>query len=248
MGPSNSDNLAVDALGLLVGTSESAPTLQAFQSKCRASLLPIDDGGTASFKQTTEQMQRLVSLLARLNAQTDGHVSEFLEDLTTNLDTPPSETERLLPAEEIKALRASGSFVEQTPEPSRRGSTLAAVRRQRLRCEALSVAEVRRLLGVSDSRIRQRIAARTLHALADVGQGRRFPAYQFTDSGELPEWKVVAPVFPADVDLISAEHVMTTAHPDLSVDGEPASPRAWLLEERPVDQVVDLVRHVYEIP
>lgn len=275
MNQSSTDGLAVDTLGLLVGGMGSSSTsyvahhpenfiagIRIWEGGTKSNLPEVfsaryipalrevlaESGGPNPPDESIDRMQHLVELLVRLNLQTDGHVGALLEDLVDQLNTPRSNTARLLPAAEVEALKASGSFVEQLPDPAERGSTQTVVLRQRLRRDALPMAEVRRILGVSDSRIRQRISKRTLHALTDVGQGRRFPAYQFAEDAELPKWSVVAPAFPADVDLISVEQVMSSPHSDLPIDGKPVSPREWLLAEQPADKVVELAHQAYEIP
>lgn len=267
------DDLALDSLGRLFGEAIDSPrfhlppttelekhfpAIDIWLNRPRMTG-PADHAAEAAYaviaisgesdrpSEPIDRMQHLVELLNRLNFQTGGNVSALLEDLVDQLDTPPSDTARLLPTAAVDALVESGSFVDQLPDPTKRGSTQTVLQRQRLRRDALTMDDVRRILGVSDSRIRQRISKRTLHTLADVGQGRRFPAYQFTEDAELPSWRDVAPAFPDDVDLISVEHLMSSPHADLSVDGEPVSPREWLLAERPADKVIDLVHQAYEI-
>lgn len=274
MNQSNTDGLAVDTLGLLVGGMGSSSTsyvahhpenfiagIRIWEGGTKSNLPEVfsaryipalrevlaESGASNPPGESIDRMQHLVELLVRLNLQTNGHVSALLEDLVNKLDTPHSDTARLLPPAAVDALVESGSFVDQLPDPTERGSTQTVVQRQLLRRNALTMTDVCRILGVSDSRIRQRISKRTLHTLADVGQGRRFPAYQFTEDAELPNWNVVAPAFPDDVDLISVEHLMSSPHSDLSVDGEPVSPREWLLAERPADKVIELVHQAYEI-
>lgn len=195
-----------------------------------------------------ESAQHLVELLAGINTRIGGSVTELLEQIADQLRTPTAAAERLLPAEEIAALRKAGSFVPAMPDPVNRGSTRTAVMRQQLRLTALPLEDVRELLNVKDSRIRQRVANRTLHALKDVGQGRSFPAYQFTQTGTLHGWAEVGPAFPFDADLVSVAHVMTEPHPDLVLEGEQVSPREWLLAEQSPSVVVELVRQAYSIP
>ena len=84
--------------------------------------------------------------------------------------------------------------------------------------------------------------------MKDLGNGRSFPAYQFTQTGLLPGWTDVGPAFPADVDLVSVAHFMAEPHPDLILDEESVSPREWLLAEQPTSVVIDLVRQAYSIP
>jgi hypothetical protein len=95
---------------------------------------------------------------------------------------------------------------------------------------ALSVPDLARRLGVDQSRVRQRIGRHSLVAIKD-GAAWRLPLYQVDDAGQrlVPGLPSVAPRL-ADVHPVVAARWFTLPHPDLEAeDGQPISPRAWLL-------------------
>jgi hypothetical protein len=96
---------------------------------------------------------------------------------------------------------------------------------------AYSGGQVAELLGVNESRVRQRRADRTLWAIQDRG-GWVFPALQFEDAagrrGQIRGLDQVLQVLPADLHPVSVAGFLTTPQPDLSVDGQSVSPLDWL--------------------
>src|SRR6478736_1431605 len=85
--------------------------------------------------------------------------------------------------------------------------------------------------GVSDSRVRQRRADRTLWAIEDAG-GWLFPALQFENTDgrrrQIRHLDQVLPAIPTDMHPLAVARLLTTAQPDLVVDGQPVSPLQWL--------------------
>jgi excisionase family DNA binding protein len=93
---------------------------------------------------------------------------------------------------------------------------------------SLTVQDAARLLGVDPSRIRQRLADRTLYGLKSRGQWR-LPRFQFEGGRPLPGAEVVLPAIPTDIDLVAVFNFFTHPDPDMEVGDDSVSPRDWLL-------------------
>ncbi|WP_245831450.1 DNA-binding protein [Mycobacterium terramassiliense] len=96
---------------------------------------------------------------------------------------------------------------------------------------AYSGGQVAELLGVNESRVRQRRADRTLWAIQDRG-GWVFPALQFEDEagrrGQIRGLDQVLPALPDDLHPVSVAGFLTAPQADLRVDGRSVSPLDWL--------------------
>jgi hypothetical protein len=97
-----------------------------------------------------------------------------------------------------------------------------------LRDSALTVADAARTIGVDPSRVRHRLLAGRLSGWKDRG-GWRLPAWQFTRSGVLPGLEAVLGAIPDDQPPLVVAAFMTTPQRELRLDGEPVTPRQWLL-------------------
>ena len=104
---------------------------------------------------------------------------------------------------------------------------------------ALSVTEAAQRLGVNPSRVRQRLAARTLYGIKRDGEWR-LPAFQFTASGEVPRLSDVLPLLDPGLDPVSIFLWFTSPDADLEIGGQAVSPRDWLLSGRSPDPVAAL--------
>lgn len=105
-----------------------------------------------------------------------------------------------------------------------------AARYAALLASALTEAEAAELLGVSEGRVRQRVAEGTLYVVR-AGKERRLPRFQFAAEGEVAHVGEVLRVLAADAHPVSVERWFTEPDPDLylSEEGDPVSPRDWLL-------------------
>lgn len=156
---------------------------------------------------------------------------------------PPASS--MLTSEQVMALRAAGSFVDQMPPPARRGSTIAAKRTSELLATAFTVDQAATRLGATSRGICHRLAGRTLLSMK-VRHRHWLPAFQFTADGELSGWAQVAPAFPTTAPPTSVAWFMQTPHPDLSLDGRAVSPVSWLGAGKDPGRVVDMIITAFE--
>ena len=113
---------------------------------------------------------------------------------------------------------------------------------QELRDSSLTVDEAAVRLGVNPSRIRQRLAARSLYGLKD-GNTWLLPAFQFVSSGLVPGVGVVVRTMPPDIGPLAAARWFTSPNPDLCArdeDERPLTPLQWLLGGKPPEAAVEL--------
>jgi hypothetical protein len=114
--------------------------------------------------------------------------------------------------------------------------------------ESLSVEDAAERLGVTASRLRQRLCSdeRSIFGIKD-GRAWRIPAFQFQRPGRLVRNidKVLPHVRP-DAHPLAVKTWFLTPHPDLALeeDVEPLAPRAWLAAGRPVEAVAALAQEI----
>jgi hypothetical protein len=172
------------------------------------------------------------------------HFGVSVEELTSALDTlPPIRPDAASLSESEAALYDAADFAKDEHAYAR--VTLeAAGRTARVLSRAYSAHEVADLLGVSDSRVRQRRGERTLWAIEDGG-GWVFPALQFEDVDgrrrQVRHLDQVLPTIPADIHPLAVARLLTTAQPDLVSDGQPVSPLQWLRDGGDVHAVHTII-------
>jgi hypothetical protein len=118
----------------------------------------------------------------------------------------------------------------------------AAAAYQQLRAESLTVEDAGRRLGVNPSRVRQRLAERSLFGLKD-GNTWLLPEFQFVTDGLVPGIERVVRSLPADISPLAVARWLAHPNPDLVTrddEERPLSPRQWLLEGYPPEPVADL--------
>jgi hypothetical protein len=112
---------------------------------------------------------------------------------------------------------------------------------------ALMESEVREMLGVGASRVRQRVADGSLYAIG-VGRERRFPAFQLDERTLIPGIGEVLKALPDDLHPLEIESWLTSSDPDLTMDGNDGetsnalSPREWLVSGGSVDALLPTAR------
>ena len=106
---------------------------------------------------------------------------------------------------------------------------------------ALSQKETAERIGVSPSRIRQRIDSGTLYAL-DTPNGRVCPLFQFDGASTIPGLEKVLKVIGEEAHPVVVQRFILQANPDLisNVAKEALSPRDWLIVGHDVNAVVIL--------
>ena len=114
---------------------------------------------------------------------------------------------------------------------------------QQLRTASLSVEDAARRLGVNTSRIRQRLADRSLYGIKD-GNTWLLPAFQFCADGLVPGVDVVVRRLPLDIGALAVARWFSNPNPDLSTrddDERPLTPLEWLLGGNPPEAAAELV-------
>ena len=105
---------------------------------------------------------------------------------------------------------------------------------------SLTVPEAARRLGVDDSRIRQRLAARTLYGIK-LRDGWRLPLWQFDGNGLLPGVARVISRLDTELHPLTVQDWMLTPTPDFADDHHDAmSPRDWLRTGHDPEEVAAL--------
>ncbi len=135
-----------------------------------------------------------------------------------------------LTAAEVAALEQGGfDLSPETPEelagePVARGVAEYAA----MVGTALTPAQAARRLGIDVSRVRHRLAARTLYGIK-TPHGWRLPLFQFDpSSGALPGVGPVLASLDPDLHPVSVQRWFLAPDPDLEVAGRAVSPRDWL--------------------
>jgi len=110
---------------------------------------------------------------------------------------------------------------------------------------SLTVAQAASLLGIDASRVRHRLAERTLYGIREKS-GWRIPAFQFSPSGLVPGIDQVIPRLPSTLHPLAVIGWFTRPNPDLHDDADqmPISPLDWLQTGRDPEPVARLARSV----
>lgn len=113
--------------------------------------------------------------------------------------------------------------------------------------QSLTVDKAAKRLGVNPSRLRQRLAARTLYGIKE-GRSWRIPTFQI-DARRKKLVRGIDEVLPhirPDAHPLSVVHWFSTPHQDLVVDDreERVTPRQWLASGRPTDVVAHLAEEI----
>lgn len=190
--------------------------------------------------QTQAAFDRFSSEASRVGANPAlilGFIADRLQD------EPPAQRAGL-PDSERFYLEQSGGL-KQTAEP---GPSFGELIARQAAVDALRFAttsEVADLLGIDESRVRHRRGAGDLIA-HKIGRELRYPLWQFaqSDSGAspLPNLKKLSALLPVNMHPAEVSGRMTTAQPELEVNGMPVTPREWLS----AGGDIDALREVFE--
>ena len=163
---------------------------------------------------------------------------------------PPVDARAVLAPTEL-ALLADAGVADEELAPLDAGVATpelrTAARHAALLASALTVQEAARRLGVDGSRVRQRLARRTLYGVR-VDGAWRLPLFQFTDDGAavVPGFGELAPAL-ADLHPVAVAVWFTAPHVDLAVgeDDTRVSPRDWLLGGGDARELLPLVEELH---
>ena len=167
--------------------------------------------------------------------------------LLTGLETAPVSRVDLggtggLPEAERAALTDAGiSLRGADDDPS--GAAQVAIghsRVVRFRAAALSVADAAERLGVSQSRVRQKIADGSILTIPGGDGAHVLPSWQFAAGRLVPGLELIG-AGAVGVHPLTLAAFMGRPDPDLQIDGRSASPVDWLLGGGDVTVVAELV-------
>ena len=149
---------------------------------------------------------------------------------------------RTLSAGEIDALQAVGLSVKPSKGRGAQDPLKASITDYMALLEtSYSTSQAARYLKVDASRVRQRLRENSLFGIEYDGE-KRLPRFQFERAQVIPGLREVLPALPDGLNPLDVAEWFLSPNPDLEIDnqGEPLSPRAWLLKGRAVQSVVDL--------
>ncbi|MGH9056005.1 MAG: DNA-binding protein [Acidimicrobiales bacterium] len=108
---------------------------------------------------------------------------------------------------------------------------------------SLTVQQAAKRLTVDASRVRQRVAARTLYGIR-IGREWRLPPWQFDGKGVVPGLAPLLAALDPELDPVSVARFANSANEELLIAGEPVSPLRWLAAGRDVEAVVAIASHL----
>lgn len=200
---------------------------------------------TAHDEDVATELKSVVKMLGAPGAELDyiAALKSFANDSRYRL-LMGGRREPLL-AEEAEALRAIG--VDTEFRPAQLGQVFkSSGLLGHIRATALPLAVAARRLGVSDSRLRQRIGEGGLLSIRGAdGRSHLIPAFQITENGELPGLRKVLAAIRPDTKLLTIHGFFMTPQPDLeSAEGEPMTPVDWLLSGEDATVVAGLASDI----
>jgi hypothetical protein len=174
-----------------------------------------------------------------LKAADIGYPVKGPQELST--DTHP------LSEKEVEVLR-SGGAKGLDPGPNLHIARVNSLQRLIEECQTLidhalnseSVAKRRQISAAEVERDAQR-SPPYLHGFELEPGVWRFPAWQFTDGGEIPNLSAILAIL-APWKPIFLDRFMRLPHCDLEIDGKPVSPRDWLIAKHKPDIILQLGR------
>lgn len=193
-------------------------------------------------------MTARAALFQRIGLQVDEAELEALIDAALAAFLPaeaPHGNRSALGAQEVVALEEAGLSFERRAVGAESPLVRTAAEYAALIGAALSVPQAAERLAVEPSRVRQRLAERTLYGVKQKA-GWRLPLFQFTDHGTVPNVEVVAPRL-FGLHPVAVARWFTAPHVDLVVgeNDQRISPRAWLETGRDPGRVVALADELH---
>ncbi len=153
----------------------------------------------------------------------------------------PEDESAILTSSEEAAL-ARGGVEKVSDDDVQVVQARAAMEYDELLRTSLTIDEAAKRLGVNASRIRQRLAERSLYGLKD-GSRWFLPAFQFSSKGLVPGVSVVVQKLPPDIGAVAAARWFRSPNPDLCTrDAEEMAltPLQWLVSGNPPKAAAEL--------
>lgn len=157
-------------------------------------------------------------------------VAEAIGTYAVGLPTLPSAE---MSAAERNAFEALGVDVDDAGPADGDPMQAGVIALARMIETAMTVTEAAKRLGVTESRIHQRIKAGEIYSFRIDGR-RYIPAFQFRDRQLVPNITEVNQALPSSLHPVAVERWYATPNPDLvdNESGTPLSPLQWLEEGR----------------
>lgn len=219
---------------LLVGTSQEIESSGVAGQTSRYHVEAID------FPALSRRIRELLAIRRRRSV---------IEELLASEGIPVAVEEiQELTASEQAALRRGGANLEEpelgTEDPALRGKTAYLS----LLESSLTTAQVSKLLGVNESRIRQRLTSQPL-SLYGIKRGVEWliPSFQFEGKKLVPNIERVIAKLDKNLHPVSFWRWFTSPDPDLIGKDSPEggfTPREWLLRGLPVEAVEELAENL----
>ena len=179
-------------------------------------------------------------------AELEGLIAEALEQVVpARVVVDPT---RELTSEETEALRRGGLDPAWRCDDATNPVVRTAAEYAALLASSLSVEQAASMLGIDGSRVRHRLADRTLYGIKDRGAWR-LPAFQFDGRGVVPGLARVLPRLPSDLHPLAVLGWLKRPNPDLSLDADetPLSPLDWLRTSHDPERVARLAPGVGQL-
>jgi hypothetical protein len=150
-----------------------------------------------------------------------------------------------LPRAEREALRAVGFTFKEQDLGAKDPVARAAAEMTALLATSLTAKQAAEGMGVDPSRVRQRLADRTLYGVLWKHRWR-LPLFQFHEGASLAGLERVLPELSTDLSPIAVERWFLRPSPDLHSEelGRDLSPREWLLAGLPPEKPARVARHL----
>lgn len=184
-----------------------------------------------------ELLEERVAPLAKARGRSVDEVLDWLSDALERLPPRHAAPERDWTEPELAVLRGEG--IDAQAPPDRDVTADSARAYLRLLADSLSTGEAASRLGISDSRVRQRAAARQLYGLR-VGGEWRFPSWQFMEHGMVPGLDRVLPRLAPTLHPLSVSGFLSTPQPELVIGARAVTPLRWLATGGDAEPVAEL--------
>lgn len=208
---------------------------------------PLSAGATAPSPRTAETLQRTIGLVrsGRPGAAADQLVSDWLSVLDDAVSERQATSGTLTESQRTWLVESGAMTEDQISAAQARvksGSLERAITSTKAKSvvDSLSPQEVSKLLGISTSTVSHRRADGSLYGVA-VGRNRRYPTWQFVGNRPLPHLARLLAAISPQVHPATINGLMRNPQPELSIDGQPTEPWAWLSNGGSIEPVLQLL-------